>query len=318
MAASGGEAQICRDGSDRLDRWLAGWRSIGSRKKASVLVGSGRVEVDGEPVGPDEGGQPVPPGARVVVHWNRPGTSRAAVVARGALRGAGISVLYEDEQVLVVDKPVGLLTDTATRKQARERDSVRARAITYLSARGQRPVVVHRIDRDTSGVVVLAKDEQAGAALREAFSQHTPERVYLCWVLGSPDADEGTWEDWMAWDGRANIQRPCGPDARGAALARSWWRVAERFGRAGVTRLEIRLDTGRRNQIRLQAALRGTPLVGETQYLPPGWTRRSPSMARQALHAWRVGFAHPADGRQVVVTAPLPADLARLEAGLRR
>lgn len=308
---------MCRDGSDRLDRWLAGWPSIGSRKKASVLVRSGRVEVDGRPIPADAGSTPVPAGARVVVHWNRPGTSKAAVVARQSLGEAGVSVLFEDDRVLVVDKPVGLLTDTATRKQARERDSVRARATTYLSARGQRPVVVHRIDRDTSGVVVLAKDAAAGEALRGAFARHEPERVYLAWVHGQPRDDEGTWEDWMAWDGRANIQRPCDPDARGAALARSWWRVSERFEPHGVTRIELRLDTGRRNQIRLQAALRGAPLVGETQYLPDRWTRRPPALPRQALHAWRVGFAHPGHGGTVQVTAPLPADLTRLEARLR-
>ncbi|MCB9666386.1 MAG: RluA family pseudouridine synthase [Alphaproteobacteria bacterium] len=309
------EERPCRDGADRLDRWLAAWPRVGSRRKASALLAGGKVDVDGRTVGPVEGGLPVPAGSRVAVVWDRPGTSRQAVRARGELVEAGLRILHEDDRVVAIDKPPGLLTDTATARQARERDSVRARITAWLRPRGQRPVVVHRIDADTSGVVLLAKDAEAGERLREAFAAHRPERTYLAWVHGVPHAAEGTWEDTVWWDPRANVQRAVAPDAPGAAQARSHWRVDGRGG--GLARLEVRLDTGRRNQIRLQAALRGHPLVGERQYLPDAWTPRPPSFPRQALHAHRLVFPHPDDGRPVAVDAPLPADLARLDARLQ-
>lgn len=318
MSHAGSERRTCPQAEPRLDRWLASWKSVGSRKRASSLVMSGKVDIDGVAVGPDAGGMPVAKGAVVELHWNRPGTSKPVTAARSAMRSAGLSVLYEDARVVVVDKPPGLLTDTATRHQARNRDSVRARLATWLHAMDQHPTVVHRIDRDTSGIVVVARDEEAGEKLRKAFSTHVPKRTYLAWVHGIPDQPQGTWEDVVLWDPKVNIQKLSAPGVPGSATARGHWRIDQAFPRSQVARLEVQLDTGRRNQIRLQAALRGHPLVGETQYLPDGYKPRPPRMPRQALHARRIVFPHPDDGRPITVEAPLSDDLQRLEALLAK
>jgi 23S rRNA pseudouridine1911/1915/1917 synthase len=173
---------------------------------------------------------------------------------------------------------------------------------------------VHRIDRDTSGVVVFARRADAQARLKEQFRRREPERVYLAVVHGVPAPEQGTWRDVLAWDADDLIQRTTtAADARGRE-ARSEYRVAERFG--GASLVEVRLITGRRNQIRMQAGLHGHPLVGEQQYLPGDASIRI-DFSRQALHAFRLGLAHPVSRRPLRFEAPLPADLLALLSRLR-
>ncbi len=171
--------------------------------------------------------------------------------------------------------------------------------------------VVHRIDRDTSGVVLLARDAEAAERLRADFRHHRPERIYRAFVVGRPDteATSGAWVDWMRWDRRARRQVSCDPGAEGAFEATLRWRLVA----AGplASELEIALGSGRRNQVRLQALLHRCPVVGERQYVPPRW-RPPVTHPRQALHALRLGVRHPATGRPLVLEAPLPADLRRL------
>jgi 23S rRNA pseudouridine1911/1915/1917 synthase len=267
--------------------------------------------VDGEVCA--EPGRVLAAGAAVELRWNEPGTGRERVRARQDLELAGLRVIYQDDAVIALDKPPGLLTDTASREQARERDSVKKRLIPLLRAEGARPHVVHRLDRDTSGVVLFARTEAAEDILRARFARHEPERVYLALVQGVPRDPEGTWEDWMAWDRRAHIQRPSRPGEADAVLASASWRRVEILGRCSL--LEVRLHTGRRNQIRLHAQLRGHPLVGERLYVDPG--SPPPTFGRQALHAARLSVAHPDDGRILVLESPLPEDLLGLLRRLR-
>ncbi len=297
------------DAGERLDKLVMG---LGTRSRGQVqrAIRSGKVAVDGETV--TEPGVRPPAGAVVGIDWSRPGTSKRATSARSRLSQARIQIVFEDDDLLVLDKPPGLLTDTATRKQARERDSLRKRAAGYLRAQGRRPTVVHRIDRDTSGLVLLAKDPEVGQRLRDAFARHEPERVYWCAVRGAPEAGEGVFEDWMRWDARGRRQRSASPHERGAVKASARWRVLERRGR--ITLLEVRLHTGRRNQIRLHCQLRGLPLVGETQYVDASSSASAGSPGRQALHAWRLGLRHPRTGAPVRFEVPVPRELARLGA----
>lgn len=178
--------------------------------------------------------------------------------------------------------------------------------------------VVHRIDRDTSGLVLFARTPAARDALRLQFEQRTPLRVYLAVVLGCPWPSQGTWRDLLAWDPSSLRQRKAhGRDARGKA-AEARYQVAETFAEA--TLVEVTLVTGKRNQIRVQAAMRGHPLLGERQYrfdAAPESTAL-PRINRQALHAWKLEFIHPGSGRRVGFEAPLPGDFAALLAALRR
>lgn len=297
----------------RLDRLLASLPRIGSRNRARQVLESGKITVDGAPVGLADAGRTLEAGAVVVVDWDRPGTALDAVRGRRKVADAGVVVLYDDPDVIALDKPVGLLTDTASAQQAKERDSLRKRLVPWLRAQGARPLIVHRIDRDTSGVVLVAKHEQAAEALRQQFRARAPERVYLVVVEGVLRPEEGTWEDPMAWDSGRRIQRRCKPDDPGAFLARAHYRVREILG--GASLLEVRLETGRRNQIRLQAQLRGHPLVGERLYRegPPTLT-----FPRQALHAHRLTVRHPRTGKPLTIASPLPPDLQRLLARLRK
>ncbi len=282
----------------------------GSRRQAREAIASGKVTLDGQVV--HEPGLRVEAGATVAIDWSVPGKGKQAVAARSSLSRARVSVVYEDDDLLVLDKPPGLLTDSATFQQKRTRDTLRKRAKEYLKAHKIRPTLVHRIDRDTSGLVVLAKSDAMGEVLRQAFSEQRPERIYWCAVRGVPEEDAGTFVDWMAWNADRRIQQRVSPSAEGAVKAIAAWRVLDRRG--PITILEVRLQTGRRNQIRLHCQLRKMPVVGEKQYLDEGV--KAPKSGRQALHAWKLELNHPRTGKPLRFEAPLPADLVGL--GKRR
>lgn len=231
--------------------------------------------------------------------------------ARGA---AALRILYEDNALIVVDKPAGLLTVPLDRRAA---PSVASLLETYLRPRGKRrPLVVHRIDRDTSGVVVFAKRIDAQRTLRDQFRRREPERVYAAVLHGHPEPASGVWRHQLRWDERALEQRRARVGSRDAQEAVSHYRVLERFAEASL--VEVRLETGRQNQIRIQARLIGHPLVGERRYVEHGSTSGI-VFPRQALHARLLRCRHPDDGRVLVFEAPVPADLeaflARLRAG---
>jgi 23S rRNA pseudouridine1911/1915/1917 synthase len=180
----------------------------------------------------------------------------------------------------------------------------------------RRPLVVHRIDRDTSGLVVFAKTVRGQDALKDQFRRRDVERVYWAVVYGHPTPSAGTWRDHLVWDTTALIQKETSPgDPRGKE-AISHYRVIEVY--QGTSLLEVRLETGKRNQIRLQARLRGHTLVGERRYVYGPDSLRPLAFGRQALHAHRLSFRHPVDGRPLSFEAPLPADLTGMLARLRR
>jgi 23S rRNA pseudouridine1911/1915/1917 synthase len=293
----------------RLDKWLSEQRSVGSRSKARQALRSGKVSVDGRGVSLDEAGLALAAGATVEIAWSKPGTSKRRTTGREELQRARVAIVHQDEVIVVADKPSELLTDAADQEQQRHRDTLRKRIAAWLGA----PVwPAHRIDRDTTGLVAFARSEPVRDALMAQWRARTPDRVYLAVVEGAVGREAGRWTDWMAWDGKARVQRPCAAEAGGAFLAEADWRVVERLG--GATLIEVRLVSGRRNQIRLQAMLRGHALVGEGLY------RRGPAripFPRQALHAARLAFDHPVTGARVTVEAPLPADLQRLLSQLR-
>src|SRR4051812_32839375 len=244
---------------------------------------------------------------------DRPGSAKRRS-SLGADRD--LPVVYEDEAVIVLDKPAGLLAVPLPLQRRNDARSVFEDLKGYLNRRGRRHAfVVHRIDRDTSGLVLFAKTESAQLALKEQFKRHTPERIYRAVVYGLPSPRSGTWHDHLVWDTKALIQKETSArDPRGKE-AISHYTVIEPL--AGASLIEVRLVTGKRNQIRIQARLRGHTLVEEVRYVYGPDELRPIAFPRQALHAHRLGFRHP-DGREMAFEAPLPADMTALMARLRR
>ena len=226
-----------------------------------------------------------------------------------------LTVVYEDRAMIVINKPAGLLTVPLDRRS--EAASVEELLVGYLRSRGKRrPFVVHRIDRDTSGLVLFAVRGDAQQRLKDQFRRHEAERIYLAVVYGHPSPPTGTWRDRLVWDKRALIQKETHPRDPQGTDASCEYRVVERFKNSSL--LEVRLITGRRNQIRLQARLRGHTLVGEQRYTFGPDDLRSVEFPRQALHAARLSVRHPQSGRLMQFEAPIPADLEGLIAKLRR
>jgi 23S rRNA pseudouridine1911/1915/1917 synthase len=296
----------------RLDAFLADFQSVGVRARAQRAIVSGKVSVNGEPIGRRDAGVHLQAQAVVRVDWNRPGTSAPVARVRDKLTKRNLSILFEDSCLLAVDKPPGLLTDSATWEQRRERESVFQLAREYLSPQGKRPWVAHRIDRDTSGVVLLAKTPAAQEGLREQFRRNMPERVYWAALQGVPYPDSGEWIDFVVWDDRKLITRQTHPQDKSGKEARSFYRVIS-ASPPHFAIVEVMLDTGRRNQIRVHCQLRNHPLVGERLYLPRDWEERGPRLDRQALHARRLTVEHPITGRPVTIESPLPPELAALQ-----
>jgi len=175
---------------------------------------------------------------------------------------------------------------------------------------------VHRIDLDTSGLVVFAKSAVAQARLKDQFRRREPERVYWAIVYGQPSPSRGTWHDRLVWDTKALIQKETSPSDPSGVDAACEYRVLETFAETSL--IEVRLHTGKRNQIRIQARLRGHTLVGERRYVYGPETLRPIAFGRQALHAHRLAFRHPSDDRPVEFEAPLPSDFSGLLLQLRK
>jgi 23S rRNA pseudouridine1911/1915/1917 synthase len=236
------------------------------------------------------------------------------VTARRGKRARDLDIISEDDHVIVVNKPAGLLTVRLERNPGVP--SVAERLEERFRSHGKRrPFVVHRIDQDSSGLVVFAKDALTQRALMNQFKRREPERVYMAIVHGHPAPHAGTWRDDIVWDTKALIQKIARPGDPGAEEAISDYRVVERLREASL--LEVRLHTGRRNQIRIQAAVRGHSLIGERRYVSPGDRPDSVRFGRHALHAWRLTLRHPRDGRPLQLEAPLPPDFLDLLAQLR-
>ena len=288
----------------RLDKFLAHQDRLGSRAKAFAAIERGKVFVDEVEAAVSQASRPLASGQVVRVWIDRPGSARRR---RPATRIGDLDVIFEDDDLLVVAKPAGLLSVPLERTP--DAPSALEQVDDYLRRIGRsKALVVHRIDQDTSGLVVFAKDGRAQAALQAQFKRRTPERIYLAVVLGHPEPAEGVWRDRIAWDDKALIQKASRGETPDSLDAISEYCVRESYRDASV--LEIRLVTGRRNQIRIQAQLHGVPLVGDKRYAPDDAAQVQ--FRRQALHAWRLAFEHPADGRPLEFTAPLPADFQSL------
>ena len=295
----------------RIDKFLAAPDRVGSRARVVAALERGKVFLNESEVTIADAATRLVPGDAVRVWMDRPGSAKRRP---GSFESAALHVVYEDDTLIVLNKPAGLLAVPLERKAGA--DSIYDQIEDHLRSHGKRrPCVVHRIDRDTSGLVVFAKNTRAQAHLKSQFRRREPERVYRAVVYGHPQPMAGTWRDHLVWDTKALVQKQTHTDDPKGAEAISEYRVLETFPDASL--IEVRLHTGKRNQIRIQARLRGHTLVGERRYVFGPEAIRPIAFARQALHAYRLSFRHPSDDRPLTFEAPLPADFADLLGRLR-
>jgi 23S rRNA pseudouridine1911/1915/1917 synthase len=277
--------------ADRLDRVLAARPEVGSRGLAERLILAGAVVVDGEPRAKSfrlEGGEDV----RVEL----PDDAGALVPEEMDLR-----VAWEDEHLVVVDKPAGVVVHPGTGHES----GTLVHGLLALDAAGgdeERPGIVHRLDRDTSGLLVVARSEEAHARLQELIRRREVERYYLALVKGAPRSRTGRIEAPIGRDRtertRHSLDTPTPRDAV------TFFEVVELLSEH--TLLDVRLETGRTHQIRVHLEAIDLPVAGDPVYGVAG----DLELERQFLHAARLGFAHPFTGERVDVESPLPDDLA--------
>ena len=288
-------------GDVRLDYYLAGLGLDLTRSRLRQLIDSGDVLVNGGVVKP---AHRVRRGDRVLVSVPPPKPSTAVA------QDIPINVVYQDAELVVIDKPAGL----AAHPGPGHPDQTLVNGLLALCPDIQgiggeiRPGIVHRLDKDTSGLMIAAKTESAHHNLSQQIKNRAVEKGYLALVEGVPSPESGV------------IDAPIGRDLRrrtrmavtaGGRESRTGYRLLERAGRYSL--LELQLHTGRTHQARVHLAWLGHPLVGDAVY-----GKRSPLLPRHFLHAHRLAFAHPATGQPLEFRSPLPADLlAALEAARR-
>ena len=273
-----------------------------SRAVCSRLIKQGAVKVDGATAKPSH---QLAPGERVEVEMP------PAAQPEARPETVPISLVYDDEDLCVVDKPAGMATHPAPGSMRGTLVNALLGALGPLPAvnTALRPGIVHRLDRDTSGLLVVAKSERAMRALAKAIAARRIKRYYHAVVWGIPANPRGAIDAPLARD---RARRTMFAVSRSGRRAVTHYRVVEQLGACAL--LEIELETGRTHQIRVHCAAIGHPVVGDRVY---GAGRPDLGMPRQALHAAKLEFEHPVTGRALSFTSPWPADFAALVARLR-
>ena len=299
----------------RLDRWLAQHLPDLSRTRIQALVAGGQVVVDGRAL---KAAHRLKSGARVEAEIPPP---PAAGLAPEAIP---LRIVFEDEHVLVVDKPAGMVTHPGAGQPA---GTLAAAALAHAPGLGGvggpgRPGIVHRLDKGTSGLIVLAKTQRAYDSLTAQLTRRSVSRRYLCLVQGTVRPVEGVIDAPIGRDPHSRVRMAVAREGKGRrAVTR--FRVMERF--PSITYLECRLETGRTHQIRVHLASLGHPLLGDETY---GRQRRAPAgdprlaelihgLDGVALHAAGLAFAHPGSSAQVEFTSALPDRMERVLSHLR-
>jgi len=288
----------------RLDAALARVFPDHSRSRLQVWLKEGRIRIDGAPADPK---RKVYGGERIAVDVPPPPTATAQQAEDIALH-----VVFEDEHLLVIDKPAGLVVHPGSGNWSGTMMNALLHHAPQL-AQIPRAGIVHRLDKDTSGLLVVAKSLPVQTDLVRQLQARAVRRHYLALVLGGV-ARDGTVD---APIGRHPVQRTKMAVVGNGRDARTHYAVCERFAKA--TLVECRLETGRTHQIRVHMASIGHPLAGDPAYgRGRSGDTRLDAFPRQALHAWRLALIHPASGAEVAWEAPLPQDFAALLAELRR
>jgi 23S rRNA pseudouridine1911/1915/1917 synthase len=296
----------------RLDRALAAAVPILSRERLKALIRSGAVEAKGVPVRDPSAKVRGDEQLRVAVPEPKP--------AHNEPQDIPLNIVFEDEHLLVVDKPAGLVVHPA----AGNLDGTLVNALLHhcsgkLSGIGgvARPGIVHRIDKDTSGLLVVAKSDIAHEGLAKQFAAHSIERRYLAIASGIPKAKEGVIDAALARS-TANRKKIAIVEGGRGKRAVTHWRRLEVLKDAAL--VECRLETGRTHQVRVHMASIGHPLIGDPVYgrseRTHGKLLKELGFHRQALHAAQLGFTHPVTKHRLSFSSPMPPDMQELMAGL--
>ena len=281
----------------RLDAFLSADGAL-TRSQAARLIAEGRVRVNGKPAAKSarlSGGE--------TVSVDVPQLRETALPPQDI----PLDVVYEDDDVIVVNKPTGLVVHPAPGHP----DGTLVNALLHhcgdsLSGIGgeKRPGIVHRIDRDTSGLIIAAKNDAAHLALSAQLKDHSLSRTYECLVTGNMKQDSGTVD---APIGRSSADRKKMAVVPTGRRAVTHWEVVARY--PGVTHLRCRLETGRTHQIRVHMAYIGHPILGDTVY---GAKKPVPGLTGQCLHAAGLRFVHPRTGEPVELHCPLPPEFTAM------
>jgi 23S rRNA pseudouridine1911/1915/1917 synthase len=298
--------------AERLDRFLADCLPELTRSQVKRLVDDGRVLLRGAPA---KAGEKLKGGEALAV------TLPEAVSAEALPEEIPLRILYEDRHLVVIDKPAGMVVHPAPGHQGGTLVNALLHHCRDLAGIGGelRPGIVHRLDKDTSGVMVAAKDDASLNALARQFKAHSINRRYLALVHGLVPADRGTVDKPI---GRHTTERKkMSGKTRSGRRAVTHWRVLRRFDKERLTLVELSLETGRTHQIRVHFSEMNHPVVGDPVYgssgraqvlTDPELRQRLLALHRQALHARVLGFIHPATGTYMEFESPLPEDLREI------
>ncbi|MFP4357023.1 MAG: RluA family pseudouridine synthase [Puniceicoccaceae bacterium] len=307
MSSTGGRTlTVATEGGMRIDRWLAEEVPLLSRSRWQALLCEGAVRLEGRAVSPRE---MVRKGQRIEVPATAFGRDAAERRAGVRPRELPLDVLWEDEFLLVVNKASGMVVHPGN---GGEEDTV-VNAVLHRCGRALpdlgdplRPGIVHRLDKETSGVLVIAKSKAAGESLQEQFRSRKTEKRYLALVQGVPPAGEGTVDLAL---GRHPVRRMRRAPVSDGKPAVSHWNLVHESPE-GWSLLRVRIETGRTHQIRVHLASLGLPVLGDTLY---GYRRsrssgKAAGIRRVMLHAHRLGLDHPASAIRMEWEAPVPPD----------
>ena len=311
------EFTVPPEGIDRIDTWLAGCAEGFSRSRVQGLIKAGMVTLNGKTL--ERPAEKTRPGDKLVMSIPPP------VPAVPEPEDIPLKIIYEDEHLLVIDKPAGLVVHPAPGHLTGTLVNAVLHHCPELSGIGgvARPGIVHRLDQDTSGVMVVAKSERAMAQLVKAFANHAPRgfrsaeahgpyvrKTYLALVHGVPKPLQGRIENLI---GRSPFDRKkmAIVERNGKVAATNWKTVTTKTlpGGAKVSLVECDIETGRTHQIRVHMASLGCPVVGDQTYGRPAWDKKLPQAPRrQLLHAARLELRHPVAGKTMTFESPLPDD----------
>jgi 23S rRNA pseudouridine1911/1915/1917 synthase len=309
---------VAEQAGERIDRALAAARPELSRSRIKALIEQGHLRLAGATI--EDPSLRVKPGQTFEL------AIPAAAPAKPQGEAIALDVVYEDDDLIVIDKPAGMVVHPAPgNPEGTLVNALIAHCGASLSGIGgeRRPGIVHRIDKETSGLLVAAKNDAAHQTLSAAFATHAIERAYLCLVWGVPSPATGSITGNIGRDPKD--RKRMAVVGRGGKAAHTDYRVLRAFG-LGAALVECRLKTGRTHQIRVHMAKIGHPLIGDPTYgkatqarrgrLPPAARMAAERFPRQALHATLLGFTHPRTGEFMSWQSESPADFKALEQAL--
>lgn len=290
-----------KQSTQRLDKWLSELEFIPSRSRAAELIQRGHVSLNGIPL---KASQKIAPGAVVTVEIPNPPPSNLVAL------DAPLDILFEDEDIIVVNKPAGLVVHPSAGHAQDTLVNILLYHANQLSMgfNENRPGIVHRIDRDTSGILVIAKNDQAHFDLAKQFKEKSTHRIYWAICHGRPKMIEGRIQTLLARHPKDRKRFASHPNTGKVAITH--YKVLK--SNRNFSWIQCRLETGRTHQIRVHLSESGCPIVGDPLYGAKVRDRKLSFVTRMALHACELGFTHPRSGERMSFKIPWPDDLLQL------